>query len=56
MGEIEVNTAYGWVKLTDIIHGRENCDKCGAEGRADAAGYQSLEAELIIWYCLECRS
>ena len=56
MGEIEIHTVDGWVPLKDVIQGRENCDKCGKEEKAEGAGYQQCDPpELIIYFCRECR-
>lgn len=56
MAKVQVQTAYGWVDLDDLIPGKENCDKCGEKFDADSAGYQNCNPpELIIWFCRECR-
>jgi hypothetical protein len=55
MGDIEIHTADGWVKLQDLIIGQETCSMCGAMGEADAIGYQKNSFENPIWFCKECR-
>jgi hypothetical protein len=56
MGDIEIHTADGWVKLQDLIIGQETCSKCGDQGEAESIGYQKCDPpELLIWFCKECR-
>ena len=56
MGDLEIHTAHGWVKLEDIIMGTETCTVCGAEGDAEGAGYMKCDPpELMVWLCRACR-
>ena len=56
MGDIEIHTADGWVKLDDIIIARIKCSKCDKEGEAESIGFQKCDPpELLIWFCRACR-
>ena len=57
MGNIEIHTADGWVKLQDLIVGQETCSICASVGEAEGAGYVKCDPpELMIWLCRTCRA
>ena len=56
MGDLEIHTAHGWVKLEDIVIGTETCSKCGVKADAEGAGYVKCDPpELMVWFCRACR-
>jgi hypothetical protein len=56
MGDLEIHTANGWVKLEDIIQGEEVCSRCDKSVPAEGAGYMKCDPpELMIYLCRECR-
>jgi len=54
MGDLEIHTVKGWVKLEDIIPAQATCSKCGKEDDADGAGF--ISTEPIIFHCRQCRT
>ena len=56
MGDIEIHTANGWVKLDDIMQGQEMCTICLAVEGAEGAGFVKCDPpELMIYLCRACR-
>ena len=56
MGDLEIHTVNGWVKLEDIIPGEETCSICQSVGEAEGAGYVKCDPpELMVWLCRKCR-
>lgn len=56
MGDIEIHTAQGWLKLDDIIQGQETCSVCASIEGAEGAGYVKCDpSELMIYLCRACR-
>ena len=53
MGELEIHTANGWVRLNDIIMAKDECTTCKDVVDADGAGY--LSTNPILFYCTKCR-
>ena len=56
MGDIEIHTSEGWVKLNDIMQGQETCTVCLVVEGAEGAGYVKCDPpELMIYLCRACR-
>jgi hypothetical protein len=57
MGDLEIHTPYGWVRLEDTIQGIETCTVCGEFEGAEGEGYVKCDPpELLVYLCRKCRS
>ena len=54
MGDLEIHTVNGWVKLEDVILAQETCSKCGKEDDAEGAGF--ISTDPIVFHCRQCRT
>ena len=56
MGDLEIHTVNGWVKLEDIIQAQQTCTICRVIEEAEGAGFVKCDPpELLIYLCRQCR-